>query len=143
MESSPSHADNERLLQAWGRNWTSHDLPAILSLFPDDVIYEDETMGVVNRSKGELKAFAEDFFKIFPDVTFELKAHFAAANLGGAEWVMRGTQRGDMPGIPATGKHVEVRGASVLEFVNGKIKRCSDYWDMATLLRQLGVLPAA
>jgi ketosteroid isomerase-like protein len=48
-----------------------------------------------------------------------------------------------MPGLPAaTGKQVEVRGASILEFADGKIRRCSDYWDMATFLKQLGLMPA-
>ena len=50
---------------------------------------------------------------------------------------MRGTNRGDSPGMPATGKHVELRGASIFEFADGKIRRYSDYWDMATFLKQL------
>jgi ketosteroid isomerase-like protein len=42
-----------------------------------------------------------------------------------------------------TGKHVELRGASMLEFADDKIRRCSDYvWDAATFLRQIGLMPA-
>jgi hypothetical protein len=44
--------------------------------------------------------------------------------------------------MPATGKRVEVRGASVFEFVGDKIRRCSDYWDMATFLKPLGLMMA-
>jgi steroid delta-isomerase-like uncharacterized protein len=75
-------------------------------------------------------------------VTFEVTSRFASGTQGGVEWVMRGTHRGDLPGMPATGKQVEVRGASILEFADGKIRRCSDYWDMATFLKQLGLMPA-
>jgi hypothetical protein len=48
---------------------------------------------------------------------------------------VRGTQMGDMPEIPAMGKRMEVRGASILEFADGKIRRVSDYWDRARFRR--------
>jgi ketosteroid isomerase-like protein len=35
-----------------------------------------------------------------------------------------------------------VRGATVLRLENGRISRNSDYWDMATLLGQLGLMPS-
>jgi steroid delta-isomerase-like uncharacterized protein len=132
----------ERVLEDWGRHWSSHDFDSLLPLFMDDVVYEDVTLGAVNHGKSELRAFGEAFIAGFPDVTFELTSKFATGMQGGVEWVMRGTHRGDMPGMPATGKKVEVRGASILEFAeDGKIRRCSDYWDMATLLKQLGLMP--
>ena len=87
--------------------------------------------------------FGEEFFAAFPDVAFELRSRFTNGSWGGAEWVMRGTHRGDLPGMPATGKRIDIRGASILEFDGNKIRRCSDYWDMATFLKQLGFMPAA
>ena len=36
-----------------------------------------------------------------------------------------------------------MRGASVVQGSPEKIKRETDYWDMATLMKQLGVLPNA
>jgi steroid delta-isomerase-like uncharacterized protein len=132
----------EHVLEDWARLWSSHDLDRLTALFTDDVVYEDVTLGRVNRGKGEFRSFAEEFFAGFPDVTFEQKSRFASGSHGDVEWLMRGTHRGDMPGMPATGKQVEVRGASILEFANDKIRRCSDYWDMATFLKQLGMMPA-
>ena len=56
---------------------------------------------------------------------------------------MSGTHRGDFPGIPATGKHFSaVRGSTVLELGAGKIHRESDYWDAATFMKQVGLLPS-
>jgi ketosteroid isomerase-like protein len=94
----------------------------LLPLFTEDVIYEDVTMGVMTRGASELRAFAEGVFSRFPDVTFELQSSFADGTRGGAEWVMRGTR--DLPEMP--GQRVEVRGASIFEFVGDKIRRCSD-----------------
>jgi len=33
----------------------------------------------------------------------------------------------------------EVRGSSVVEFRDGKISRNSDYWDLATYMKQVGL----
>jgi steroid delta-isomerase-like uncharacterized protein len=132
----------EQVLNDWGRYWSSHDMERLLALFTDDVVYEDVTMGALNHGKVELRAFGEGFFVGFPDVAFEVASRFAGGTSGAIEWAMRGTHRGDLPGMPATGKQVEVRGASIIEFAGDKIHRCSDYWDMTTFLKQLGLMPS-
>ena len=133
----------ERTLEDWGRHWSAHDMDRLLELFTDDVVYEDVTMSVVNHGKDQLRSFGEGFFSGFPDVTFEVTSRAATPTAGGVEWVMRGTHLGNLPGMPATGKQIEVRGASIVAFADGKIRGCTDYWDMATFLKQLGLLPAA
>jgi steroid delta-isomerase-like uncharacterized protein len=133
--------DQKRAIEAWATYWTAHDMDRLLPLFTEDLVYEDVAMGAVNHGAGELRAFGEGFFSGFPDVTFELTSACADGNRGGAEWIMRGTHKGDLPGMPTTGRHVEVRGASAFEFRGDRIRRCSDYWDMATLLKQLGFMP--
>jgi steroid delta-isomerase-like uncharacterized protein len=128
---------NERLVQDWATLFSAHDLDTLLELFTDDVIYEDVALLVVNRGKEALRAFGAQFLKTFPDATIELTTSFVTPTHGGAEWVMRGTQMGDMREIPATGKRMEVRGASILEFADNKIRRVSDYWDRMTFVAQL------
>jgi hypothetical protein len=45
--------------------------------------------------------------------------------------------------MPATGKRFSaVRGATVIALQGAKIRRCADYWDAATFMRQVGLLPA-
>ena len=44
-----------------------------------------------------------------------------------------------LPGLPATNKTFEVRGATVVDFTDGKIRRNSDYWNLATYLKQVGL----
>jgi hypothetical protein len=46
----------------------------LLQLFTEDVVYEDVSMGALNRGLGELRAFGEGLFAGFPDVTFELRS---------------------------------------------------------------------
>jgi steroid delta-isomerase-like uncharacterized protein len=122
--------------------WTVHDVEKLLSLCTDDCVYEDVTMGVVNRGNAELKGFIRSIFGAIPDFEMKLISGFTAGNWGGAEWSMSGTHKGDLPGLPATGKRFSVRGSSIFELRDGKIKRNSDYWDMVTLLKQIGVMPS-
>jgi ketosteroid isomerase-like protein len=53
------------------------------------------------------------------------------------EVVYSGTQKGDFPGLLATGKPFSIRTCSFGEFENGKIKGRRDYWDLVTLREQL------
>jgi len=122
--------------------WTAHDIEKILSLCTDDCVYEDVTMGAVNRGKAELKGFLRAIFGAIPDFEMKVISGFTAGTWAGAEWSMAGTHKGDLPGLPATGKKFSVRGSSICELRDGKIKRNSDYWDMVTLLKQIGMMPS-
>jgi steroid delta-isomerase-like uncharacterized protein len=130
----------ERVLDDWASAWSSRDPEKMLSLFTDDCVYEDVTFSVINRGKNELRAFAEGIFAGVPDFKIELTAKFVAGTCGGMEWVMSGTHKGDFPGMPATGKRFSTRGVTILELQAGKIRRNSDYWDAAGVMRQVGLL---
>jgi steroid delta-isomerase-like uncharacterized protein len=123
--------------------WNSHDVEKIASFYTDDCVYEDVAMGVVNRGKEELKAFVRFSFAAFPDLKFERKPIFSAGDWSAREWVMSGTHTGDIPGLPTTGKSFSIRGASISELHEGKIRQNTDYWNLASFLQQIGVMPAA
>ncbi len=133
----------DKVIEQWALAWSSPDtLEQLLSLFTDDCIYEDLPMGVITHGKGELEQFYHQTRHGIPDFTFKLTSQFVAGNRAGAEWIMAGTHQGDLPGLPATHKPVSIRGASLFELQDQKIKRCSDYFDMVAALKQLGFLPA-
>ena len=131
----------ERIINDNIAAWSSHDAEKLVSLFTDDCVYEDVAFGMISRGKEELRAFANGTFAAFPDFKVELKSFFVSGDWVGLEWVMSGTHKGDLPGIPATGKSFSIRGASVSELKGGKIKRNTDYYDMVSFLRQIGVMP--
>ena len=127
----------------WAAAWSSHNTEELLTLFTDDCVYEDVTFGVVNRGKKELRAFADGVFAGVPDFKIEVTAQFASSTWASMEWVMSGTHKGDFPGMPGTGKRFSTRGVTVLELDAGKIRRNSDYWDAASVMRQVGLLSSA
>ena len=131
----------ERALDQWAVSWSSGDVDKLLPLFTDDVRYEDVTFGAVNQGKNALRDFAATTFGAFADLKFELKSRLVAADgrSGAMEWTWRGRQTKELPGLPATNKTFEVRGATFVDFTDGKISRNSDYWDLATYMKQVGL----
>jgi carboxymethylenebutenolidase len=47
-----------------------------------------------------------------------------------------------IPGVPATGKQIEIAVAGIIKFKGGKIASEHLYWDHASALAQLGVIDA-
>ncbi len=133
-----ANASGRTVIDQWAEAWSSHDMEQVLALFTDDCIYEDVPLGVVNHGKEELRAFGQGFFDLSPDLELEVTAQSASGSAAHAEWIFSGTQRAEFMGKPATGKHWSIRGASGFELRDGKIRRCSDYWDLTTFLNQLG-----
>jgi steroid delta-isomerase-like uncharacterized protein len=135
-------SSTDTALEEWAAAWSAQDRDRLAAIFTDDCVYEDETMGVLTRGKAELKAFADGIFAAIPDFAVELSSRFTAGSWAAMEWIMSGTHRGDLPGLPATGKPFALRGASILELSSGRLARCTDYWDMESLLRQIGAMPS-
>jgi steroid delta-isomerase-like uncharacterized protein len=136
-------SDSERMFDDWAMAWSSNDPELVLALFANDCVFEDVTLGVVARGKEELRSFAKGAFAAVPDFKYGLTSRFATSQWAVIEWIMSGTHKGDFPGIPATGKRFSsVRGSTILELEAGKIRRESDYWDAATFMRQVGLLPS-
>jgi steroid delta-isomerase-like uncharacterized protein len=133
----------EHTLEEWAAGWSAPDIERVVSICTEQCVYEDVPLAVVTHGKQELRGFGEQVFDAFPDFKIELSAHFAAGDWAMLEWTMSGTHRGDLPGMPATGASFSVRGATALQLEDGRISRDSDYWDMATLLKQLGLMASA
>jgi steroid delta-isomerase-like uncharacterized protein len=129
------------LADQWIDAWNTHDVERVLACLTADALYEDVPLGAVNRGADAVRGFIQTGWAAFPDMRFELTTSAISGDHGTAEWVMAGTHAGDFPGLPATGRPFSVRGVSVLELAGDKIRSVRDYWDFATVLRQLGFLP--
>lgn len=125
------------LAQRWVDAWNSHDANAVADLFTRDALYEDVPFGIVNRGSEQIRAFAQFFFTVVPDLHVNLVNSSLKGRHGTIEWVFSGTDQG----VYGTGKTFAVRGVTVLEVRGARISRNSDYFDLATMLRQLGLLP--
>ena len=56
--------------------------------------------------------------------------------------IFKGTHTGVFFGIPATGKSVDLDGATIVKMKDGKIASEQDFFDNMDLMTQLGLVPA-
>ncbi len=116
--------------------WNAHDADKLASFYTDDVIYEDVAFGLKAHGHAELRKMAADFFASVPDLKLEVVSNASMGNRGSVEWVFSGTD----VGLYKTGKKFSVRGASVYELRGGKFSSNRDYYDSASIMRQVGIL---
>ena len=125
------------LAQKWIAAWNSHDPDKMLSLFTDDIVYEDVPFGEVSHGGGELRKFYLSEIEGVPDLELKLLRSSIDGGHGTIEWTFSGTDKG----VFKTGKKFSVRGVSVIDMRGGKISRNVDFYDVATIMRQVGQLP--
>jgi steroid delta-isomerase-like uncharacterized protein len=80
----------------------------------------------------------------FPDSQGTIdRTHVAGNDTVVLELTWRGTHQGTLQipagGIPPTGKRIEVRAVAVIEVAGDKARTQRHFFDMATLLQQLGI----
>jgi steroid delta-isomerase-like uncharacterized protein len=131
-----ARAGRGNVIDDWVAAWNSHDPDAVVAVFTPDAVYEDVALGQVNHGRDEIRAFAEYFFTASPDLHIELVEGHLDDGRGTIQWVFSGTD----VGIFGTGKRYSVRGVTVIDVHRGKITRNLDYYDFATILRELGQL---
>ncbi len=106
--------------------------------------YDVPAMGELGQAKGgqAVHDLIGSLFAGFPDWHAELTTPLLHAESAiFAEVRMTGTQRGEFAGIPPTGKPIDVRVATLFEFDEDRLLCERVYFDFATVLRQLGVIP--
>jgi len=133
--------DTEIFVQSLWSAWNSHNWEKTATFYADTCIMAD----LPSRNchgKQELKTYYNDLLAGYPDLNFKMKSCFSCDNQIATEWLMSGTHTGNSPRFKATGKRFSVQGVSIIEVQDGKITRETDYWDMCSLLKQLGLLPS-
>jgi steroid delta-isomerase-like uncharacterized protein len=140
IDSKMATNNNDNLLNQITEAENSHDVEKLIALVTDDIVIEDVPFvpfGMVMKGKDGVRQGYAFFFEAAPDYKIEPKSWVTSDKSFASEWVLTATQKGDFPGIPASGKRFSIRGCSFGEFENGKLKRKSDYWDYASFKKQL------
>ena len=120
--------------------WTSGNTNTVLNFFADDAVFEDLGFEAKFKGKEQIKAFAELTYAGVPDFAVEPITIIGDNHRAAASWVMSGTHKGDLPGLPATGKRFKVRATSIIEFHNQLILKIEDYWNPIAFKRSVGLI---
>jgi steroid delta-isomerase-like uncharacterized protein len=140
-----SEAENAAIMQRWFDAVNAHDADRLAALLDDGLVWEASRTSGVRATAAAWSAL----FSAFPDLRLESEQVLVQGDFVIARWRMTGTHlsdfaltgpEGPLRPVAATNRRIDLPGCSVSELQNGRIVRCWMYRDIATLLRQLGLL---
>jgi steroid delta-isomerase-like uncharacterized protein len=107
---------------------------------PDFVAHVPGAPGPLDRQA--FHGFLATFYTAFPDGEHVFEDMLAEADTVVARGVFRGTHRGELQGIPPTGKQVSMATTVIEHLRDGKVVEHRGQPDFLGLMQQLGVIPA-
>lgn len=129
--------------------WNSYDPDRLAECYDPEYEGVDVAVPELIRGPEGARAWVAPYWEAFPDLRFDLLETVVQGRAEGAEqtdraamhWTARGTHRGPLLGLPGTGRVAVFRGMTFLEFRGDRVLRGTYVWDLAAVLRAVGVLP--
>ncbi len=135
-----TRAEREAIVREHMESENRHDFAATLATF-EHPRYEIVPTGDVHDGADEVMSYFKTSRATFPDQRNELRAMHHADDAVIVEFDLLGTHRGELRGIPPTGKEFRCPMIAVFRFGAEKIVCERVYFDSVTILRQLGLMP--
>jgi len=121
--------------------WNIRDVDRLSTFYAAD--FEGHDIGLAQTYYGisGFRQMANQYYSAFPDLSFTLTQTIVQDDCAALSWISCGTHRGRIMNIPATGRPIKVNGITTLTIRDGLVTRSSVLWDVAGLLRNIGLLP--
>jgi steroid delta-isomerase-like uncharacterized protein len=119
--------------------WNQRDGDAVAACFAEGGTYEDPASG--GRLQGKAIAdFVARTVEMLPDLQFEVVSEQRWEGGAAAQWLMKGTNTGPLPGgAPPSGREIAVPGSDFIEVGAGGIRSLRGYFDRQEMYEQLGL----
>lgn len=139
-----STEQNKSIVRHWiEEGWNKGNLAVVDEVYASNYVQHDPPSPAPPVSSSvALKQYVTAYRTALPDVHFSIDDLIAEGDKVVWRFTSHGTQRGELLGIPPTGKTGTVMGIVVFRFEGGKIAEGWVNLDMLGLLQQLGVIPA-
>ena len=121
--------------------YNTHDLDRATALFAPDYVGDDVAQALPQHGRDGIGRVLSFYFLAVPDLRITMDDLIVQGDRAALAWTMNGTHRGTLLRIPASGRQVSVRGISTFTLRDGQIVRALYIWDLAGLLREIGLLP--
>lgn len=133
-----------RSVYAEGRPWGTPDmLDEFYARVDADLVFTRPPFPPVVGLEANRKD-DEAMGKAFSNQIVHIEEIISCEDTAVLRYIWEGDHTGVSPslGIPPTGKHVKASGCTVYHLRDGKMVDIVDYFDLLTLLTQMGVIPA-
>jgi steroid delta-isomerase-like uncharacterized protein len=133
-------AQNKAIVRDYiDRLFTKGDLSAVDDCLTGDYVDHDPPFGSPAGREG-MRGAAAMFRAAFPDWHAEVGLLIAEGDLVVEQFTASGTQRGEVMGVPPTGKTITLPGIQIFRIEGGRIAERWGQLDELGLLRQLGLV---
>jgi len=127
--------------------WAKHDVEGVVAMLADKFVWTDVGLPEPMRSLDEVRAYVGGWIEAFPDLGLEQTNRVVDDDAVAGELVFTGTNNGPLgvagTRLPPTGRSVVGRGAYFARFEGDKVVEFHAYPDLAGMMMQLGMMPAA
>ena len=111
-----------------------------------DAVYDEKGTNRRIKGAGDIIEAWQGWAKAFPDSKATFVREFASGNTAVLELVWKGVHTGPLQTptgtIPPSNKAIEVAACQVVQVEGGKVKSATHYFDMLTMLAQIGATGA-
>lgn len=136
--------DVETTVRKFHESWDMRDPERGMAVIAEDCQFEDVARGEMLPGPEAYKRDYERWLTAFPDGELEITKVIVQGDWAVVEFTNRGTQTGPLSSslgeFPPSGKRMEARYCSVMRVKDGKVVEGRDYYDSASIARQLGLV---
>jgi steroid delta-isomerase-like uncharacterized protein len=118
--------------------WNAHDPDAVAAVFAEDAVLRESGRAEAFAGRRAIRERAAALLAAFPDLRLERLELVVDGERHADRWVMTGTHRGPLFGMPASGRRVRVEGATFTRLgADGLVAEDVHFLDALGLLAQL------
>ena len=120
--------------------WNKGNQVVVDELLAQNYTHHDPSTPDLGQGPQSEKRRVTLYRNAFPDLRFTIEDLIAEGDRVVARYTARGTHKGNLNEIAATGKQINVTGVTTCRFENGKITEGFVNWDALGMMQQLGVV---
>ena len=123
--------------------YNNKDWDAVRRVTTAGVVYDEVSTNRRAQGIDNVLPLWQAWATAFPDSKATFERTHVSGNTVIVEITWRGTQTGTLRtasgDVPATGKTIEIRACQIIDVLDGQTRSVRHYFDMATLMAQLGL----
>jgi steroid delta-isomerase-like uncharacterized protein len=143
MNAQDKEAKKDLVRRYYDEVWSKGNLAFVDEAMTSDYVNIDPaTPGTRLEGREAFKHLVGALRGAFQEMKMTIDAQHVDGDVVVTEWTSHAVHRGELMGIPPTGKAGATTGVTVSTLVGGKIAQDRAQWDMFGLMRRLGVIPS-
>jgi len=129
---------NKEIVQRyWDGKWNTRDTGILDELMAPDVVYHGTSMEM--NGIEEYKQVYQSFLSAFHDTKLSIDGLIAEGDKVMSRVTMLGVHKGELEGLPPTGKTFTISAFTAFRIVDGKIAEEWEIFDELGMMHQLGM----